>query len=220
MAGSLRSAGRVPASPSVRVGYPASGARGLPGERSERPSRERSERPSRRAERAGLSIHNSPMSRTLFVILLAALAASACGGDSSSSSTPTSPSQPSAPYSQTDLRVGTGTEATNGRTLAVNYTVGCTTRRGLTARASSSDEQWAAARSRFVLGSQPGDPRLEPGRARHARRRPPPARASAVAGVRRHRERAHPAKRDHRLRDRAAVRCSRCQVRVVRQPGC
>ena len=41
---------------------------------------------------------------------------SACGED-----TPTSPT-PSAPFSQTDLAVGTGTEATNGRTVTLNYT--------------------------------------------------------------------------------------------------
>lgn len=54
------------------------------------------------------------------LIFVTALAASACGGGSSS--TPTSPTQPSAPYSQTDIRVGTGTEATTGRTVSVNYT--------------------------------------------------------------------------------------------------
>jgi FKBP-type peptidyl-prolyl cis-trans isomerase FkpA len=41
----------------------------------------------------------------------------ACGGDDSS---PTSPSV-NVPFSQTDLRVGTGTEATTGRRLTVNY---------------------------------------------------------------------------------------------------
>jgi FKBP-type peptidyl-prolyl cis-trans isomerase FkpA len=49
--------------------------------------------------------------------VIAALAASACGGGNS---TPTAPT-PSAPYSQTDLRVGTGDEAVNGRTALVNY---------------------------------------------------------------------------------------------------
>jgi FKBP-type peptidyl-prolyl cis-trans isomerase FkpA len=54
----------------------------------------------------------------LFCSSLVALAGSACGGGDS----PTSPSQPSAPFSQTDLRAGTGTEATAGRTATVNYT--------------------------------------------------------------------------------------------------
>ena len=48
-----------------------------------------------------------------------ALLAIGCGGGSSS---PTSPTQPSAPYSQTDLRAGTGAEATSGKRLTVNYT--------------------------------------------------------------------------------------------------
>jgi FKBP-type peptidyl-prolyl cis-trans isomerase len=43
----------------------------------------------------------------------------ACGGGSSSS--PTAPSV-NVPYSQTDLLVGTGAEATNGKRLTVNYT--------------------------------------------------------------------------------------------------
>jgi FKBP-type peptidyl-prolyl cis-trans isomerase FkpA len=46
------------------------------------------------------------------------IAAASCGGDDSS---PTSPSTDSAPYSQTDIRVGTGTEATAGRRATVNY---------------------------------------------------------------------------------------------------
>jgi FKBP-type peptidyl-prolyl cis-trans isomerase len=45
-------------------------------------------------------------------------AAAACGDDS-----PNSPTPARAEYSQTDLVVGTGTEATNGRTLSVHYTL-------------------------------------------------------------------------------------------------
>jgi FKBP-type peptidyl-prolyl cis-trans isomerase FkpA len=57
---------------------------------------------------------------TLAVLLIAAMgAAAACGDDS-----PTTPTTlPRAEYSQTDLRVGTGTEATNGRRLSVHYTL-------------------------------------------------------------------------------------------------
>jgi len=63
------------------------------------------------------------MSRTLSILIfLAAVATSACGG-SGSSSTPTSPSStPRGEYSQTDLRVGTGIEASVGRRVFVNYT--------------------------------------------------------------------------------------------------
>lgn len=53
-------------------------------------------------------------SRFLIVLALAA-AVSACKSDS-----PTSPSA-NVPYSQTDLRVGTGAEAVNGRTASVSY---------------------------------------------------------------------------------------------------
>jgi FKBP-type peptidyl-prolyl cis-trans isomerase FkpA len=52
------------------------------------------------------------------VFAIAVLAA-ACGSDSPSSSTPL----PSAPFSQTDLVVGTGDTAVNGRRLTVFYTL-------------------------------------------------------------------------------------------------
>ena len=57
-------------------------------------------------------------SRRLIVpILIAALSLGAAGcGDS-----PTEPDLPRGEYAQTDLRVGTGAEATNGRTVSVNY---------------------------------------------------------------------------------------------------
>ena len=53
------------------------------------------------------------------LVLLGAVVLTGCGGGSD---TPSSPSTPGAPFSQTDLRVGTGAEAVNGRTLSVNYT--------------------------------------------------------------------------------------------------
>jgi FKBP-type peptidyl-prolyl cis-trans isomerase len=53
------------------------------------------------------------------LVILSAVAAAGCGG----SDTPSSPSTPtSAPFSQTDLRAGTGAEAAAGRTVTVNYT--------------------------------------------------------------------------------------------------
>ena len=59
-------------------------------------------------------------SRRLIVsILSAALSLGAAGCGDSNPNEPT----PRAEYSQTDLRVGTGTEATNGRRLAVYYTL-------------------------------------------------------------------------------------------------
>jgi len=53
--------------------------------------------------------------RFLGVLLLCA------GAGACSDSSPASPSN-SPPFSQTDLRVGTGTAATSGQTLTVNYT--------------------------------------------------------------------------------------------------
>ena len=52
-------------------------------------------------------------------VAVLALLAAACG---SSDDAPVGPSQPTAAYSQTDLRVGTGADAVNGRTVTVNYT--------------------------------------------------------------------------------------------------
>ena len=62
--------------------------------------------------------------RRFFVVttaIAATCAGAACGGGYGSSS-PTSPSTGSAPYSQTDLRVGSGAEAASGRRATVNYT--------------------------------------------------------------------------------------------------
>lgn len=56
---------------------------------------------------------------TAVPLLWTAVFAAACGGGSD---TPSSPSTPGAPFSQTDLRVGTGAEAVAGRTLTVHYT--------------------------------------------------------------------------------------------------
>jgi FKBP-type peptidyl-prolyl cis-trans isomerase len=49
------------------------------------------------------------------------LSASGCGS-SSSPSAPSSPTQPRAEFTQTDVRVGTGTAASNGRPVTVTYT--------------------------------------------------------------------------------------------------
>ena len=54
----------------------------------------------------------------LAVALAAGLAIAACGSSSSSSPSATT----SAPFSQTDLRIGTGADAVAGKRLTVNYT--------------------------------------------------------------------------------------------------
>ena len=62
------------------------------------------------------------MSRSarLAVVLMLAAVVSACGGND----TPTTPTPPSLgiPFSTTDLVVGTGAEALNGRRVTLNYT--------------------------------------------------------------------------------------------------
>ena len=52
------------------------------------------------------------------LLLVCVLTLAACGSDGPSEPT----TLPSAPYSQTDLRVGTGAEATAGRAVTVHYT--------------------------------------------------------------------------------------------------
>src|SRR5436190_1100035 len=62
-----------------------------------------------------------PTARTRIALgVMIALSAIACGG-SNESTTPT-PTPPTAPFSSTDLREGTGTAATQGRTVTVSYT--------------------------------------------------------------------------------------------------
>jgi len=62
----------------------------------------------------------SRSSSALLAVVSIALLAAACGGDSGTSPSATTSS---APYSQTDLRVGTGAEATAGRRATVHYTL-------------------------------------------------------------------------------------------------
>jgi FKBP-type peptidyl-prolyl cis-trans isomerase FkpA len=55
---------------------------------------------------------------SILLLAVAALVAVACGDSGPSEPSPL----PSAPYSQTDLRVGTGAEAVSGRVVTVHYT--------------------------------------------------------------------------------------------------
>lgn len=61
------------------------------------------------------------MARIVPILFCLSLITVACGGGSSSPTSPSAP-QPSAPYSQTDLRAGTGADAVIGRRITVNYT--------------------------------------------------------------------------------------------------
>jgi FKBP-type peptidyl-prolyl cis-trans isomerase FkpA len=58
----------------------------------------------------------------VFVAFALAISASGCGGGDDSPTAPSLPPTGTAPYSQTDLRVGTGTEAQASSNITVNYT--------------------------------------------------------------------------------------------------
>ena len=66
------------------------------------------------------SLIRSRLTAPALIPFILAVVAVSCGGGSDSG-TPTSPSV-SVPYSQTDLRVGSGAEATAGRHITVHYT--------------------------------------------------------------------------------------------------
>jgi FKBP-type peptidyl-prolyl cis-trans isomerase len=59
--------------------------------------------------------------RLISCVFVLALAVTGCGGSDSGGGTPTAPSA-NVPFSTVDLQVGTGTEATNGRLVTLNYT--------------------------------------------------------------------------------------------------
>ena len=85
--------------------------------------------------------------RLISCVFVLALFVSGCGGDSGGS-TPTAPSA-NVPFSTIDLRVGTGAEATNGRSVAVVYT-------GWTYVAGATDNKGArfdGGNYSFVLGT-------------------------------------------------------------------
>jgi FKBP-type peptidyl-prolyl cis-trans isomerase len=60
------------------------------------------------------------MIRIALPVILLATTLAACGG---SDSDPAAPTPVAVPFSSTDLVVGTGAEATNGKSLTVNYTL-------------------------------------------------------------------------------------------------
>ena len=62
--------------------------------------------------------------RALSCLLAVAVTAAACSGNDSNPTAPTDPSVGlSVPFSTTDLTVGTGTEAVNGRNVSLQYTL-------------------------------------------------------------------------------------------------
>lgn len=90
------------------------------------------------------------MMRALPVVILAALAAAGCKGGNDSPTGPTA----TAPYSQTDLRVGTGAEAVNGRTVVVNYTGWLYDPNGTDGKGRQFDTSAGRGPFAFVLGTR------------------------------------------------------------------
>src|SRR5574341_1923700 len=87
---------------------------------------------------------------TCFALL--ALSLAGCGGDSGGGGTPTAPSA-NVPFSTTDLRVGTGAEATNGRTVRVNYSGWLYSTTAAENKGSLFDSSAGRAPFDFVLGT-------------------------------------------------------------------
>jgi FKBP-type peptidyl-prolyl cis-trans isomerase FkpA len=88
------------------------------------------------------------MNVRLWLVCTLALGLVACGGGSSSS--PTAPSA-NVPYSQTDLVVGSGAEATNGKRLTVNYTGWLYDSSAPENKGSQFDSSLAPGRAPFVF---------------------------------------------------------------------
>jgi FKBP-type peptidyl-prolyl cis-trans isomerase len=82
----------------------------------------------------------------LFVVMGVALGVSGC-----SKSSPTSPSQVNVPYASLDLRVGTGAEATAGRSVTVNYTGWLYDAAGTDNKGSLFDSSLAPGRTPFTF---------------------------------------------------------------------
>jgi FKBP-type peptidyl-prolyl cis-trans isomerase FkpA len=80
----------------------------------------------------------------LVVVIAAAFAVSACG-----SSSPAAPDQSSVTYSQTDLTVGTGAEATPGKTASVQYILWLYSETGVDKKGQQIDQGQFA----FLLGA-------------------------------------------------------------------
>lgn len=83
-----------------------------------------------------------------------ALLASGCGDGGSSNAIPTAPSA-NVPFSTIDLQVGTGAEATNGRTVIVNYTGWVWSATGPDNKGGAFDSSLSPGRTpfSFVLGT-------------------------------------------------------------------
>lgn len=134
-------------------------------------------------------------------IVCAVFAVSACG----SSSSPTAPSA-NVPFSQTDLVVGTGAEAVNGRRLTVNYTGWLYDANAVGNKGAQFDSSLSPGRTPFpfTLGTGGVIQGWDSGRSRNAGGWPAPAHHPAEPRIRVSRQPSHPRQCDADLRHRAA----------------
>lgn len=91
-----------------------------------------------------------PIVTSLFCAGALAIVTAACGGKSS----PTAPDQSNVPFAQTDLRLGTGAEATAGKRLTVNYTGWLYSESGTDKKGAQFDTSAGRGPLTFVLGNR------------------------------------------------------------------
>jgi FKBP-type peptidyl-prolyl cis-trans isomerase len=87
--------------------------------------------------------------RSLVMALVLALSASACGDSDPSSSS----NLPTTVFTQTDLRVGTGADAVNGRSLTVHYTLWTYDPAGVDQKGQQLETSVGGSPFSFVLGA-------------------------------------------------------------------
>ena len=85
----------------------------------------------------------------LFVCLAGFVLIIGCGGKTSTS--PTSPTPSRAEFSATDIRIGTGTEATSGHQVLVNYTGWLYDSKGTEQKGSQFDSSVTAGRTPLMV---------------------------------------------------------------------
>ena len=96
------------------------------------------------------AFRSRPLPRCTLAALLFAVMAAGCGETSFNSPSTT---LPRAEYSSTDVRVGTGTEATSGKTLSVNYTLWTYDPAGQNGKGTQLQTSVGSAPFSFVLGA-------------------------------------------------------------------
>ncbi len=131
----------------------------------------------------------------LAALFAAAIFASACDDG------PTGPSN-FAPFSQTDLRVGTGADAVAGRQLTVNYTGWFYSENATDKKGPVFDTSRGQPPLSFILGTGSVIEGFDRGTTGDESGRAAPPDHPAVAGVRCHPDAEHSSQRNARVRDR------------------